>query len=397
MISYCKDIDITSVSFIEKAIMDCLLNRDRRDYYRADIQRIIQEYGTIDKMARQMSNDIKRRDLNLPPVIDDQRIDRCNGKLREIKIEDIWQQFYDYVASNALKPALARLGYYQCGCIEGKGQIWGVQMIYGFVQNYRFAIHGDIRKCYPSIPQKKLFAFLRKFVRNKPLIWLIETLVTHTTDKGISIGSRLSITLCQLYLSQVYHHMQGVYKERRGKRIKLAKKILIFMDDIYLFGNDARDLRKAQKEGCRYCAEELGIEIKPTWTLVDCEHGTLDAMGFRINRKYIKMRRINYLRTKRSLRRFKKRPNPKTAATLMTRKTNIKYSNSYRFRKKYKWKQISKRARRIISNESKVQNKTGDGNGNTRWQYSLLPDRAQRGGSADGRPGDGNNTDGMGV
>lgn len=117
---YCKSIDITDTKFIESAIWDCLKNRDRRDFNRPDIQRVIEQYGTIDKMAGKMSQEIKSRHLELPPTTRSVRIDKSNGKLREIDVEDIWQQFYDYVAAHALEPTLVRLGYYQCGCVDGK-------------------------------------------------------------------------------------------------------------------------------------------------------------------------------------------------------------------------------------------------------------------------------------
>lgn len=391
MVKYCKNIDISNKNFIEEAIWECLKNRDARDFYRQDIQRVIKEYGTIDKMAEKMSEDIQRRDLNLPPVFDDVRIDRSNKKLREITIEDIWQQFYDYVAAKALAPALTRLGYYQCGCVEGKGQIWGIKHIYGFAQKYRYATHSDIRKCYPSIPQEQLFAFLRRVIKNDDLIWLIETLVTHTMREktvGISIGSRLSIPLCQLYLSLLYHHMEEFHRIRRGKKKKICEKILIFMDDIYIFANSTSNLHKAEKELTRYCSEELGLGVKETWTMIDLENATLDAMGFRINKGYVKMRRINYLRTKKALNKFRKNPNEKTAMSLISGTTNVKYSDSYRFRKKYQWKSAAKKARRLISHESKVRNKAAGSGNHCGWQYGLLPDSAQRAGSGSEGSGD---------
>jgi len=386
---HCKNIDITDTKFIESAIWDCLKNRDRRDFNRSDIQRVIEQYGTIDKMAEKMSQEIKSHHLELPPTTRSVRIDKSNGKLRDIDVEDIWQQFYDYVAARALEPALVRLGYYQCGCVDGKGQIWGIQMLRGWMKKFKHFTHSDIRKCYPSIPQDKLFAFLRSIIKNNDLLWLIETLIRHTTKQGIPIGSRLSITLCQLYLSQLYHHMEGCYKIRRGKRKKLAQHTLIFMDDIYMTSNSASDLHKAEKELMRFSREELGLEIKPEWIMVDTANASLDAMGFSLNRDYVKMRRINYLRTKKALKKFEKNPCLKTAQSLMSRKTNIKYTDSYHFRKKYHWKEISKKARRMISDESKIHNQTGTCDPSYRWQYRLLPDRDECAGSDDKRPSDG--------
>lgn len=386
---YCKSIDISDTKFIESAIWDCLTNRDRRDFYRDDIQRIIKQYGTIDKIAEKMSEEIQTHSLELPKTIRSERIDKSNGKLRIIDIEDIWQQFYDYVAAHALEPTLARLGYYQCGCVKGKGQVWGIQMLQGWMQKFKYFTHSDIRKCYPSIPQDKLFAFLESIIKNDDLLWLIRTLVTHTTPTGVPIGSRLSITLCQLYLSQLYHHMESFYKVRRGKRKKLAQRILIFMDDIYMASNSASDLHKAEKKLARYSIDALGLEIKPEWIMVDATNASLDAMGFSLNKDYVKMRRINYFRTKKALRKFERKPSLKTAQSLMSRKTNIKYTDSYHFRKKYHWKEISKKARRMISDESKIHNQTEPSDPSYRWQYRLLPDHTECAGSDRERPSDG--------
>lgn len=389
MKSYCKNIDITDEKFIEAAIWDCLTHRDRKDFGREDIQRIIAEYGTIDVMARKMSQELKERKLNLPPVRHDIRRDKSNGKLREIDIEDIWQQYYDYVAARALEPALAMLGYYQCGCVEGKGQVWGMQMLHGGTQKYRFFTHSDIRKCYPSIPQRKLFRFLKKHIKNDLLLWLIETLVTHTTKTGISIGSRLSITLCQLYLSQIYHHItQDFCKYRRGKRIQIIPALLIFMDDIYMASNSTSNLHKGERELARYAQEELGIYVKPDWTMVDTQESTLDCMGFRTQHDYTKMRRQNYEKTKRALRSFKNNPNIGTAQNLTSRTGNVRFTDSYHFRKKYQWKQTARQARRLISNASKIHRETRTAGNLRGWQYDLLPDRAQSPGSGGQGPGD---------
>lgn len=378
MKSYCKNIDITDTDFIESAIWDCLKHRDTKDYSRVDVQRVIKDYRTIDQMAREMSRQLKTHDLYLPPVKRDTRRDKSNGKLRDIDIEDIWQQFFDYVAAHGLDPMLCRLGYYQCGCVDGKGQIWGVQILHGWMQKYRYFTHSDIRKCYPSIPQDRLFAFLEKYVKNDDLLWLIRTLVTHTTSFGISIGSRLSITLCQLYLSQAYHHMtEEFFKTRRGKRINYIPAMLIFMDDIYMASNSPSNLQKGQKELTRYIRQNLGMEIKPDWTLIDSQTATLDCMGFRTQKDYTKMRRKNYIKTRTAIENFRKHPSMDAAQDLMSRKTNIKYSDSYRFRKKYQWKQTSQKARRLISHESKIHGKTAGADEVRGWQYNLLPDRAQ--------------------
>ena len=67
--------------------------------------------------------------------------------------------------------------------------------------------------------------FLRKYVANEPLLWLIETLI-RTFKQGLSIGSYLSQFLCNLYLSQVYHYMaesNDVFKIRKHRNGTVEK------------------------------------------------------------------------------------------------------------------------------------------------------------------------------
>lgn len=58
-------------------------------------------------------------------------------------------------------------------------------------KNIRYAGQCDISKCYPSIDRYKLMEFLRKYIKNEPLLELIEMLIM-TFDTGLSIGSYLS-------------------------------------------------------------------------------------------------------------------------------------------------------------------------------------------------------------
>ena len=48
--------------------------------------------------------------------------------------------------------------------------------------------------------------FLRKYIKNEPLLNLIEKLIG-TFEAGLSIGSYLSQYLCNVFLSQIYHEI----------------------------------------------------------------------------------------------------------------------------------------------------------------------------------------------
>lgn len=375
---YCKNVDITDLDFIQYCIWDCLDHKHKVDQTRPDTRRIIRTYGTVQNIAVEMRKCIINRNLNLPPIYRKTVHDRNNGKLRELAVEDLWQQFFDYVATNALKDAMQRIGYYQTGCVVGKGQTWAREQLQLFMRDSRYCTKSDIKKCYPSIPQEKLMEYLKKILKNDPLIWLIGELIHHSCpDGGIPIGSRLSIVLLQLYMSRLYHYVtEGCYKvhgKREPKRVNLVKHILIFMDDVFMFSDNARDLHKAESMAMGFLNNNMGIHFKPDWTTLDCSNSALDAVGFKISREYIKMRRCNYLKTRKAIRDFNRNPSFENAQNLVSHSTNIKFTNSYHFRQKYGWKKSAKRARRIISNESKILASNGSGHDYHRWQYILCP------------------------
>ena len=111
--------------------------------------------------------------------------------------------------------------------------------------------------------------FLRKYIKNEPLLNLIALLIG-TFETGLSIGSYLSQYLCNVFLSQTYHEiaerMYRIRKKRNGimERIKLVLHQLFYMDDILILGTNAKDIHKAMKLITQK-AEELGLKIKDNW------------------------------------------------------------------------------------------------------------------------------------
>ena len=387
----CKDIDITDVDFIKDAVKDCLDHKPQKAGRRADVQRVINLFGNIDRVAIELSQQIQDKDLYLPEIRW-KTIEEWGGtemKVRLIAIEDIWIQFFDYICVHALEPLTKRIGFYQCGCIKGKngrkgkGQIWGIHQIYSFInkRHDRHCIKSDVKQCYPSISQKILMVFLQRHVKNNMLLWLVQQVLSLADKGGLLIGSRLSILLCQLYMSIVYHKMEFMaYKTvtRNGvrRRVQLYDRMIVFMDDIYLFGKNARDLHDAFNILQGICMS-LHMTLKDSWITIDTEHATVDGMGFRVGKGYIKMRRNNYLNVKKAIKAYKRKPNVKTAKTLVSYQSDVKWSDSYRFRRKYHWKSLYRDARRRISDESKIRNSGACGNSVPgRWQQCLYPDCA---------------------
>ena len=356
----CNNIEISDIEFIKSSISHCLMNKNKN---RNDIQRIFKEYKTIDNLALAMSNEIKNRKLEIKPIWYKEKFDNSSQKLRRIGIQDIKQQMYDYIAVDALVPVLTRIGKHQYASIKGRGPIKGVEQIYKWVQNpkVKYASKLDIKKCYESVDRRKLMKFLEKRVKNDELLWLIHELL-YTFENGLSIGSYLSQYLCNLYLSELYHditeNMYRIRKSKRGdKRVNLVYKCAFYMDDILLLGTNAKDLNKAVKL-IKEKARQLGFTLKPSWRTFKIEKSFIDIMGYRIYKDHITIRRRVFKKIRRSIIKFKRSSSIAWARKIVSYNGQIVHSDSCTFAKKYKWNKALKKARKVISNESKISGAT---------------------------------------
>lgn len=386
---YCKNVDITDRKLIQKAVYKCLKGK----YKRNDVLETFSDYSGLPKMfirdvitkfgikivklfAETIVDGIREEliqdNLKFKAIWYKEKIDTSSQKVRRIGIQNIKQQIYDYIAVEAMRDFLRRIGEYQCAAIKNKGQMYGIKAIRKWMRNknIRYAGQCDIKKCYPSIKQEKVINFVKKYIKNDKLVHLIETLIK-TFEKGLSIGSYLSQYLCNVFLSQLYHeiaeNMYRIRKKRNGtsERINLVKHQLFYMDDILLLGTNAKDIHKAIKLIIKK-ADKLGLEIKDNWIVFttvtknkDDGH-FIDMMGVRIYRHHITIRQRVFLRVRRTYKRAKMLIRRKKKIPLWLARRCVSYkglldnTNSQKLKRKYKAAQTIKICKEVISHESKI-------------------------------------------
>lgn len=380
---YCKNIDITDEAFILDAIKDWRAHRTQRDMARSDIRRLYRHFGTEEAIAAELSKEIKERHLRLAPVRTRERVDASNGKTRQITVESAKQQMLGYVAIHGLAPIMNRIGEYQCTCLPGRGTVWGMQQIMGWYQDPKIKVvaQEDIEHNYQSISAEMLERFLRKHVANEDLVWLTTTLVKTNPLGGLPIGSALSVHLNALYLSQAYHFvMEEMYKTRRGKKIPLVEHTIFFVDDIAMYCRSAHDAKAADKLLRKYM-QSIGLTLHDRCRITEVS-GTQfqDMLGFREYRDHVTMRRRDYLKLRDALQKMETQPTIENARRLVSMNGFVKYSDSYRFRKKYHTKRLMKNARRYISHYEKgdLRQKADDGAVLSGWRKDDRPDLPER-------------------
>ena len=368
----CKDIDITDIGLISRAVYKCL----ERKYKRNDtikyfsqvsgvsedaLKNILEDYGkealypVVDKICDILREEIISDNISFPKIWYREKIDGSSGKVRRIGIQNVKQQLYDYIAVEGMKPLLKRIGEYQYASIPKRGTTKGKQVISRWIKNrnMRYFAKLDVKKCFESIDHDLLMTFLKKYIKNEKLVWLIRTLI-NSFEKGLSIGSYLSQYLCNLYMSVLYHYiMEELYKTRRGKRINLIRHCLIYMDDILLIGSRKRDMEMAVKKIIQK-ADEMGLTIKDNWQVRSIDETPIDMMGFKIYRTHTEIRGRIFLRVRRSFRRAIKGLTFRTAKKCLSYYGYLKHTNSRRFQRKWKVRRTIKKCKGVIRNESKI-------------------------------------------
>lgn len=372
----CKDVDITDIGLISRAVYKCLEHKYKRNdtikYFSQvsgvsedALRNILEDYGkealypVVDKICDILRDEIISGDISFPPIWYREKVDGSSRKIRRIGIQNIKQQLYDYIAVEGLKPVLKRIGEYQYASIGGRGTTKGKEVISHWIRNrnMRYFVKLDVRKCFESIDREKLMRYIRDRVKNEPLLNLVELLIG-SFEHGLSIGSYLSQYLCNLYMSILYHEIkERMYRTRRGKRgekrANLVRHCLIYMDDILMIGSRKRDLEKAIKLTIRK-ASEMGLQIKNNYQVRQIDGNNIDMLGYKIYRTHTEIRGRTYLRVRRAFRRARKCLTEAVAKKCLSYNGYLKHTDSRRMQRKLKTAEILQRCKELMKNESKI-------------------------------------------
>ena len=337
MKTYCKRKDVSDVAFVKESISEFLLDRlDKSNvaklfaYYNGisntksrkrinDSKEFVED--TIKCIAADISKNIRNRTVvdhillvtpNEPLVKYVEIVDGLSGKKRELGIEKLIFQLYETIIRDATKEMFeAKIGEYQVASIKGRGQSYGKKHIKRWIssdpEGTKYCGKADVQKCYPSMPHDKLKALLHRDLRKSDmLLYLFDTIIylydyanellgrNDCLGKGILIGSPVSKDLCNYYMSYLYHYINEKLFEktvRRGKEklTRLVSHVMIYMDDIVVFGGNKKHMHKAMEMIVAFTRDFLGLVIKPTWQKFLVSYKTnqgktkgrnLDFMGF---------------------------------------------------------------------------------------------------------------------
>ncbi len=243
--------------------------------------------------------------------------------------------------------------YYNCASIKGRGLIHASKYIQKILvkdrKNTKYCLKLDVKKFYPSIDKEILKRKFRRKIKERETLSLIDKIID-SSEEGLPIGNFTSQWFANFFLEDFDHFIK--------ENLKVPYYIR-YMDDMLLFHRNKKELRKVKDEIEIYLHKE-NLKLKENWQLFKTESRPIDFLGYRFYRGYTTLRRSNFLRIKRRIKKVykKQKLNSKDVHAILSYTGWIKHSDSYKIRKKYIEQYIDlKKCKEVVKNEGRKQYK----------------------------------------
>ncbi len=199
---------------------------------------------------------------------------------------------------------------------EGYGTHKALKRFTDFARSSRYVLQCDIKKYFPSIDHEILKQLIRRKIKCKDTLWLIDKIIDNSNEQeevinyfpgddlltpiqrrhGLPIGNLTSQWMANIYLSGFDHFVKEQLK---------ASKYLRYVDDFALFSDDYQFLKDARIALEDYLAK-LRLKIHPIKSqLFEAKHGA-SFLGFRVFPEIIKVRNNNLHRARKRLKKLQK-------------------------------------------------------------------------------------------
>lgn len=193
---------------------------------------------------------------------------------------------------NVLEPIWVSVFTYNTySCVKGRGIEGCARRVEKLIKSFDgkplYCLKIDIKKFYPSIKHHVLKRIVRRKLKDKDLLWLLDEIIDSTD--GLPIGNYLSQFFANLMLCYFMHTV--------NERLRLPSTE--YADDIIFLADGKKTLRQAFSQVIRPIIEqELELKIKDNWQIFPIaenrsdRHGrALDYVGYKFYRQQKLMRK----------------------------------------------------------------------------------------------------------
>lgn len=221
-------------------------------------------------------------------------------KRRTISALPFRDRVMHHALNNVLEPILDKRFYaHSYACRNGKGLHHASTTLTQWIRNLSFenqklyALKCDISKYFKSVDHGTLKAALRRVVKDKDMLWLLDTIIDSSDgEKGIPIGNLSSQLFANFYLDALDTYIKHELKARHYIR---------YMDDFIILSNDIEYLRAAWQNIDTFLGDKLQLKLNPKTDIVCAKNG-VDFCGYRHWYDHKKVRKYSVRKMRRTIR-----------------------------------------------------------------------------------------------
>jgi|ERR1035437_293934 retron-type reverse transcriptase len=210
-------------------------------------------------------------------------------KIYDPKERDVYRlPFRDRVVHHAIMNVLEPIWVstfisHSYACIKGRG-INGVlvhlKRDLKDTENTQYCLKLDIKKFYPSIDHEVLKSIMRKKIKDKKLLKLLDEIID--SAPGIPIGNYLSQFMANLYLTYFDHWI------KEGKLIKYYYR---YADDMVILAPAKPVLHALLVDINDYMISKLNVELKGNYQVFPVAARGIDFVGYVFYHTHIMLRK----------------------------------------------------------------------------------------------------------
>jgi retron-type reverse transcriptase len=285
-----------------------------------------------DYYLRQIHEMLKNKTYKTSPYEIFTKIDK--GKEREIyKLPYYPDRIVHWAIVQIIEPIWMKTFIYDTySSLKGRGIHKGLLRLHKAMkdrENTQYCLKFDIKKFYPSINHRILKQIIRKKIKDKDLLWLLDSIIDSVEgETNVPIGN---------YLSQYFGNLYLTYFDHWLKEEKKVKYYFRYCDDCVILHHDKAFLHQLRKDTEKYLYEKLILKIKENWQVFPTYIRGVDFLGYRSFGGYTLLRKSTAKTFKRKMRKLKKKESltDRDICSIMSYKGWLKWCDGYNLEKKY--------------------------------------------------------------
>ena len=239
---------------------------------------LVNKTFTTAKYKTKMIHEPKKRVIYKLPYFPDRIVHHAVMNI----IQPIWDKVFIYDLYSA---------------IPGKGLHASILRLRQFLkdkENTQYCLKFDIKNYYPSINHNILFELVKRKIKCKDSLWLLEDVIRSPSgNKNLPIGN---------YLSQYFGNIYLNWFDHWTKEEKEIKYYIRYCDDAIFLHKSKEALNNLLKEIEIYINNNLKLELNPKTQIFPVDVRGIDFLGYRSFRNYTLLRKSSVTRFKHKVR-----------------------------------------------------------------------------------------------